>query len=66
MEVHEDRYNLHFKTKCGHSIFGALMFSIIPFLINHSGGVYFFLAYLLHLLFDWPDRDESSIFTHSN
>jgi hypothetical protein len=61
-ERFEDKYGIHFKTKYGHSIFGAVMFSIPAVLINRSGGVYFFLAYLLHLLMDWPDRDEKQYF----
>jgi len=58
VERYEDKYNIHFKTKYTHSVFGAVLFSIPVFLINRSGGVYFITAYLLHLLLDWPDRDE--------
>jgi len=58
VERFEDKYNIRFKTKYVHSVFGAVLLSIPAFLINHRGGVYFFFAYLLHLVLDWPDRDE--------
>lgn len=58
----EDKYHLRFKTKYGHSIFGALIASLPVLLISRRGALYFFLAYLLHLLMDWPDRDEKQYF----
>lgn len=62
MERFEDKYNLHFKTKYIHSMFGAVIFSIPTFLISRRGGMYFFLAYFVHLLLDWPDCDEKQYF----
>jgi len=58
VERFEDKYDLHFKTKYIHSLFGAIIFSIPALQINRRGGIYFFFAYLIHLLLDWPDRDE--------
>jgi hypothetical protein len=62
MERFEDKYNIHFKTKYGHSIFGAVIFSIPVLLIDARGALYFFLGYLLHLVLDWPDHDEKQYF----
>lgn len=61
-ERFEDKYGLHFKTKYGHSIFGAVMFSVPVFFISHIGAWYFFLGYILHLILDWTDRDEKQYF----
>lgn len=64
MEVmkNEDKYNLRFKTKYLHSIFGAVVLSLPVWLINHQGGVYFFIAYIVHLCMDLVDRDEKQYF----
>lgn len=54
----EEKYSLFYKTKYVHSVFGALVFSApIFFFIDRTGAAYFFLAYLGHLLLDWPDHD---------
>ena len=58
----EDKYNLRFKTKYSHSILGAVIFSLPALAIDLRGGFYFFLAYILHLVLDWPDRDEKQYF----
>lgn len=53
-----DSHNIRFKTKYLHSIFGATLMSL-PFLaIGLQSAKTFFLAYLLHLVLDWPDHDE--------
>ena len=54
----EKKYNLHFKTKYLHSVFGAIVMTVPVLLINSTGAVYFFTAYILALLLDWPDIDE--------
>ena len=61
-EKFEDKYNIHFKTKYVHSIFGAVMMTIPVFLISREGAVYFFGAYLIHLALDWLDIDEKQYF----
>lgn len=61
-ERFEDKYNIHFKTKYVHSIFGAVMMTLPVLLISREGAVYFFIAYLIHLLLDWPDIDEKQYF----
>ena len=53
----EEKYNLNYKTKYIHSVFGAVILSAPVFLISAQGGLYFFVAYIGHLLLDWPDRD---------
>jgi hypothetical protein len=54
----ESTHNIHFKTKYFHSIFGAALMSS-PFLyFGLQEAKTFFLAYLLHLVLDWPDHDE--------
>ncbi|OGI68425.1 hypothetical protein A2738_00885 [Candidatus Nomurabacteria bacterium RIFCSPHIGHO2_01_FULL_42_15] len=57
-EKFEDKYNIHFKTKYGHSILGATISTLPLLFINPHGALLFFLAYLLHLLLDWLDIDE--------
>jgi hypothetical protein len=58
----EDKYNLRFKTKYMHSVFGAVVTSIPIFFISHQGGAYYFTAYIIHLILDWPDIDEKQYF----
>ncbi|MDD4332998.1 MAG: metal-dependent hydrolase [Patescibacteria group bacterium] len=58
----EEKYNLRFKTKYLHSLFGAIIFSLMFYLINQAGAYYFFAAYLIHLLLDWLDQDEKEFF----
>ena len=57
-ERFEDKYHMHFKTKYGHSIFGATVATLPILFISLHGALIFFLAYILHLLMDWPDVDE--------
>lgn len=59
---YEDKYNLRFKTKYMHSLFGAIIFSLPIMFFTQKGGIYFFLAYIFHLVLDWPDRDEKQYF----
>lgn len=54
----EDKYNLKYKTKYIHSIFGAAALSLPIALLDSYGAFYFFAAYVMHLFLDWPDRDE--------
>jgi len=53
----EEKYGIRMKTKYFHSFFGAIILSLPVILFNVTGGIYFFTAYLLHLLLDWPDKD---------
>ncbi len=53
----EEKYELNYKTKYIHSIFGAIVLSAPVFLISTTEGFYFFTAYLGHLLLDLPDKD---------
>ena len=57
-EKFEDKYNIHFKTKYGHSILSAVFITLPILFISFHGALYFFLAYIIHLLLDWPDIDE--------
>ena len=61
-EKFEDKYNIHFKTKYVHSIFGAVMMTLPVLFISREGAVYFFGAYLIHLALDWLDIDEKQYF----
>ena len=54
----EDRNGIHFKTKYMHSIFGAVVTTVPVFLISKEGALYYFIAYIIHLIIDWPDTDE--------
>ena len=54
----EDKYGLRFKTKYAHSIFGAVVATLPVLFINIRGALYFFIAYIISLLLDWPDIDE--------
>lgn len=58
----EDKYGFRFKTKYVHSLFGALLFSAAVALLSIEGAGWFFAAYVLHLLLDWPDRDIKQYF----
>jgi hypothetical protein len=58
----EEKYNLKFKTKYIHSIFGAILLSLPVLFINFKGGLYFFIAYLIHLFLDYFDSDEKQYF----
>ena len=54
----EAKSSMNYKSKYFHSIFGAVLVSLPAFLINPRGGKFFFIAYLIHLLLDWPDIEE--------
>lgn len=54
----EKKYNLSFKTKYGHSLFGAFILSLPVVMFDVEGGIAFFIGYLIHLLLDWPDVDD--------
>ena len=58
----EKEYNITYKTKYIHSVFGAIIVSIPVMLIDFTGGLYFFLSYIIHLLLDWLDIDEKQFF----
>lgn len=55
----EEKYKIKYKTPFVHSILGLIVFSVIVQLVinNYLLSFYFSLAYLLHLLIDWPDKD---------
>jgi hypothetical protein len=55
----EEKYKIRYKTPLVHSILGLIAFSIIFFIIinNLTHTIYFALAYFLHLLLDWLDKD---------
>ncbi len=54
----EEKFKICYKTKYAHSLLGAIIFSLIVFLIDRSGAIYFFAGYALHLALDWPDCEE--------
>lgn len=54
----EKKYNIQYKTKFSHSLFGAMALSVPLLFINSSGALYFFLGYIIHLFIDWLDIDE--------
>jgi hypothetical protein len=58
-EEHEARYHIRYKTPLLHSLMGLIIFSLLFYIIfnNYLLTGYFSLAYLLHLLMDWPDKD---------
>lgn len=58
----EDKYGIRFKTKYMHSILGAVVTSILVLFISKEGALYYFIAYLIHLVLDWPDIDEKQYF----
>ncbi|MBI2122259.1 MAG: metal-dependent hydrolase [Candidatus Sungbacteria bacterium] len=58
----EDAHNIRYKTKYAHSILGAAVMTIPILFINITGAFYFFIAYLVHLILDWPDQDEKQYF----
>src|SRR3989338_199752 len=55
----EDKYGIRSKTKYMHSIFGAVITSIPVLFISKEAALYYFVAYLIHLVLDWPDIDEN-------
>lgn len=55
---HEKKYNIHYKTPLIHSISGLIISSIVFYLIKPKLIYTFSIAYLLHLLMDWPDQDK--------
>jgi hypothetical protein len=60
--VNEEKYGIVYKTKYCHSMFGAVMFSIPVLIFSFTGGVYFLVGYFLHLILDFPDKDEKQYF----
>ena len=58
----EDKYGIRLKTKYMHSIFGAVVTSIPVFFISKEGALYYFVAYIISLVLDWPDIDEKQYF----
>jgi hypothetical protein len=58
----EERYNIRFKTPLIHSLLGLVICSIIYYLIFKIDTAYFALAYIFHLLLDWPDKDIKQYF----
>jgi hypothetical protein len=60
--ANEEKYGIKYKTKYLHSVLGGIIISAVVFFVNFSGGIYFFLAYILHLTLDFPDKDEKQYF----
>ena len=60
--ANEKKYNITYKTKYLHSFFGALITFLIVLLISPIGSIYFFFGYVLHLILDFPDKDEKEYF----
>ena len=59
----EKKYNVRYKTKFVHSVFGAFIFSFFVWIFfGKDDSFYFFLAYSGHLVLDWPDCDEKYYF----
>ncbi|MBI2130648.1 metal-dependent hydrolase [Candidatus Woesearchaeota archaeon] len=54
----EEKFGVRYKTPLFHSIPGLILFSVITYFFSSIGALYFAMAYLLHLLIDWPDIDE--------
>ncbi len=55
---YERDYGLRYKIPLIHSILGLILFSLIVYLFNSKGAIYFGTAYFIHLLIDWIDIDE--------
>lgn len=55
----EEEYKIKYKTPLIHSILGLIIFSIIFYLLipNYQSTLFFSLAYFIHLIMDWPDKD---------
>ena len=60
--INEENYGIRYKTKYLHSVLGGVVISAPVFFMNFSGGTYFLLAYMLHLVLDFPDKDEKQYF----
>jgi hypothetical protein len=58
----EEKFGVKYKTKYFHSIFGGIIVSILVAIFNFSGGIYFFVGYLIHLVLDFFDKDEKEYF----
>ncbi|HLA23680.1 MAG TPA: metal-dependent hydrolase [Candidatus Nanoarchaeia archaeon] len=54
----EKKYKIRYKTPLVHSVLGMIIFSLGVYFINKEGMIIFAIAYLLHLLMDWPDIDD--------
>ena len=55
---YEKKFNIKYKTPLIHSLLGLIIFSLVVYLFNREGTLYFSIAYFLHLLIDWADIDE--------
>jgi len=55
---YEKDFGLRYKTPFVHSLLGLIIFSLVVYLFNSDGILYFSIAYFLHLLIDWADIDE--------
>lgn len=54
----ENKYKISYKTKYVHSLFGAIIVSVPIMFFNFTGGLYFFVGYIVHLILDWVDIDN--------
>jgi hypothetical protein len=53
----DEKYGIVSKTPLFHSVMGLAIFSLFVTLLNRQEGVFFAIAYGLHLLMDWMDKD---------
>lgn len=56
------KYNTKYKSKYVHSILGAVVASGLASLFDFSGGLYFFIAYIIHLMIDMFCVEENQYF----
>lgn len=55
----EKRYHIHYRTPLVHSFLGAFIFSLPFYYFGLMSWLFFFSAYITHLLLDWPDVGEN-------
>jgi len=60
--ANEEKYGIRYKSKYLHSFLGAIVLSSIIIPISHIGAALFFSGYCVHLLLDFPDKDEKQYF----
>jgi len=54
----EEKFGVKYKTPVFHSFLGLILFSVFIYFFSNKGGVFFAIAYFLHLMIDWLDIDE--------
>ncbi|MBI5880517.1 metal-dependent hydrolase [archaeon] len=53
----DEKHGIVSKTPLFHSVMGLAIFSLFVTLVNPDEGAFFAIAYGLHLLMDWMDKD---------